>query len=97
MNLTNIDRLSMNHIIRPDSFFYSRYKMLINPIVNESYYFSCLIADLSWQFFNSVEKNVDGEVKMQLMNQVKWSIMDSASFPRRTAIRNFVRDQYESR
>jgi hypothetical protein len=71
--------------------------MLINPIVNESYYFSCLIADLSWHFFNSVEKTVDGEVKMRLMNQVKWSIMDSASFTRGTAMKKFVREQYESR
>jgi len=70
--------------------------MLINPIVNESHYFTCLIADLSWHFFNRVEKTVDGEVKMRLMNQVKWSIMDSASFPRTTATRNFIRDQYES-
>jgi hypothetical protein len=71
--------------------------MLINSIVNASPYFSCLIADLSWQLFKSVEKTVNGEVKVRLMNQVKWSIMDSASFIRGTATNKFVRDQYESR
>jgi hypothetical protein len=71
--------------------------MLINSIVNESHYFSCLIADLSWQLFKSVERNVGGEVKMRLMNQVKWSVTGSASFTRGTAIKKFVRDQYESR
>jgi hypothetical protein len=71
--------------------------MLINSIVNESHYFSCLIADLSWQLFKSVERNVGGEVKMRLMNQVKWSVTGSATFPRTIGMKKFVRDQYESR